>query len=267
MKQADWLYSSGRYEEAAQIYHRTAVQFADANLPSSPSFWEANALAQLGRRAEAIDRFHTVAVDDSNALAADALERIGDLQMELGNANAALSSYTEYDRRFRNSSKRAALLVKAGLAQVELGNLIAADETFRRASDLGGNSLAGAQALAERASLALRRQDYGQASALADSILNNRTDEVAARAQFILGEVAFARRDFENARVAFLQVKLVYDAYPRWVARAGLRIGDCYQELGNGRQARRAYEDVLESHPADTLGVQARQRIERLGGQ
>ena len=266
MKRADWLYAAARYEEAAEIYGRISSEFVGVRLASSPLFWEANALAQLGRRQDAIDRFRRVA-DDDGPLAADALERIGDLEMDLGDYAAALTSYTLYDRRFPESSKRAAVLVSQARAHIALGNEIAADQTFRRAARAGGTSIAGARANLELAMLLIGRDGQDEARAIADSVLVSRSDQYAAEAQYVLGEVAYSLGRFEDAQLAFMRVRLVYEGFPEWVGRANLRLGDTFRELGNVQRARDAYREVVTSHPADTLGMQASRRLEQMGSE
>ena len=205
-------------------------------------------------------------LESDNPLAPDALERIGDLQREAGALQAALSSYQEYERRFPNSSKWLAVLAKLGDAQRDLGNEAAAEQAYRTAAQAGPASAAGAQASLSLAELLLKRGGYDQARRLADSVLVSRSDESAARAQFILGEIAFAQRKFEDARLAYMRVKLIYSSFPDWVARAQIRIADCYREMGNRAAARDSYREVLNTHPSDSLGIRARLQLDLLGG-
>jgi TolA-binding protein len=153
-----------------------------------------------------------------------------------------------------------------GNAQRAQGNDTGAEESYRKAMQGGSSSVAGAQAMLAVAELRLKRGAFEQARLLADSVLVSRSDENAAQAQFLLGDIQFAQRKFDDARLAFMRVKLVYANFPEWVGLAQLRIADCYREVGNRAAALEAYREVVSTHSSDSLGTRARRQVELLGG-
>ena len=75
--------------------------------------------------------------------------------------------------------------------------------------------------------------------------------ETAAKARFMLGEIAFAERKFEDAIEQYLMVTSGY-AYKHWQALAQFEIGRCFLSLGKRAQAIEAFQTVVgkyHDHP------------------
>ena len=104
--------------------------------------------------------------------------------------------------------------------------------------------------------------------------------EVGARARFMVGELAFGKKDFAGATRHFQRVMFGFggeSAAPetkKWQAKAGFEVGRCAEvqikdaqgpaRAGLLKQAQQAYQYVIDKHPQDELAGQAKKRLEEL---
>jgi len=87
--------------------------------------------------------------------------------------------------------------------------------------------------------------------------------ELAANAQYWLGEVAYVERDYEGALEAFGKV---LESYPgaRKTPDALLKSGYCYYELKRLDRARAALKRVVAEYPGTPAAADAAQRLARM---
>jgi len=90
--------------------------------------------------------------------------------------------------------------------------------------------------------------------------------EVAARAQFMIGEVQFENKEFSEAVRTFFKVAYGYKDYPTWQADATYEAGRCFESLGQKTQAVKMYQELLEKYPESRRVPLARQRLAALKG-
>lgn len=85
--------------------------------------------------------------------------------------------------------------------------------------------------------------------------------EYADNAQYWLGEAYYARKDYPHALTEF---RNVIETYPRGnkVPDALLKVGYCYQALGQNEKARAVLEQVVNLYPKTEPAVLAAKRLE-----
>ncbi len=85
--------------------------------------------------------------------------------------------------------------------------------------------------------------------------------DYADNAQYWLGEAAYAQKDFAHALTEF---RAVIETYPRGnkVPDALLKVGYCYQALGQAEKARAVLEQVVNLYPKSEPAVLAAKRLE-----
>jgi len=96
-------------------------------------------------------------------------------------------------------------------------------------------------------------------------VLEKTDREVAARAQFLIGEVQFAQKKYAEAIKTFSKVIYGY-SYPRWQADATYEAARCFETLGKKKQALRYYTELVTRYPKSDKAAVAKKRIEKLGG-
>jgi TolA-binding protein len=95
-------------------------------------------------------------------------------------------------------------------------------------------------------------------------VASKRNDDIGAEAQFRIGEALAHQTNLKEAVTQLLRVKYVYPGSLDWIARAYLKLGDCYEKLDDVGKAREAYQSVLHSHKEDEFGKEADKRMKGL---
>jgi tol-pal system protein YbgF len=85
--------------------------------------------------------------------------------------------------------------------------------------------------------------------------------DFADNAQYWLGEAHYAQQDYARA---LLEFRNVIETYPRGnkVPDALLKVGYCYQALGQSEKARAVLEQVVNLYPKTPPAVIAAKRLE-----
>ena len=112
--------------------------------------------------------------------------------------------------------------------------------------------------------VALHKQNrLDEALPLYEQVTNETETEVAAKARFMVGEIAFAQKKFEDAIVNYLEVAVGYP-YKEWQAMAQYETGRCFIELGDKAKAIAALKIVVDKHPDHPQAENAKRLIEEL---
>jgi tetratricopeptide (TPR) repeat protein len=85
--------------------------------------------------------------------------------------------------------------------------------------------------------------------------------EIAAMAQWLIGETWFQQRKYERAIAAYERT-LTCD-YPQWQAAALLQAAKCCEQLSRWSDATQRYEQLLRDHGDTRYVADARNRLER----
>jgi len=89
--------------------------------------------------------------------------------------------------------------------------------------------------------------------------------EAAARAQFMIGEIQFAKKQHREAIASFFKV-IGYYGYPKWQANASYEAGRCFEVLEYKQKAIEQYEDLLKNFPKSDKAPMAKDRLAELRG-
>ncbi|MCS7303774.1 MAG: tetratricopeptide repeat protein [Thermoguttaceae bacterium] len=91
------------------------------------------------------------------------------------------------------------------------------------------------------------------------------SQEIAARAQFMIGQIHFEQKNHKEAIRSFYRVIAGY-AYPKWQADAMYEAARCFEVLGMKDRAINQYKELLEKHPQSDKVPRAKERLQALGG-
>jgi TolA-binding protein len=94
-------------------------------------------------------------------------------------------------------------------------------------------------------------------------VMDETRTETAARAQFQIGQCLATRENYKEAIVEFLQVPATY-SYPEWNSRALLQAAGCFEAAGNKENARKYYQEVIETYPGRDEARLAVERVAKL---
>ena len=128
------------------------------------------------------------------------------------------------------------------------------DIIARRPSDIMSH-----KARLELADVALIQGNGDEAVSLAETVIESVVDDNAARAQYIIGRRYFLEDNFQRAFEELMKVTILYKNYEEWATRAKLLIARSLAGLDKKDKALKTLREVLEAHPRDEFGDEARQ--------
>ena len=114
-----------------------------------------------------------------------------------------------------------------------------------------------------RARAARREYDRAEAAFIVTTRLSE--GELAAEAQYRIGEICRDRGDLDDAVGAFQTLAFLY-GHKEWKAKGLLQVGLCYEELQQPVKAAKFFRELTELFPKSAESEQARTRLEKLGG-
>ncbi len=96
---------------------------------------------------------------------------------------------------------------------------------------------------------ALQQQNkLAEARPLYEQVTNETETETAAKARFMIGEICFAEKKYEEAIEHFLAVAVGYP-YKHWQSLGQFEAGRCFVELDKKPQAIASFQTVVEKYP------------------
>ena len=98
---------------------------------------------------------------------------------------------------------------------------------------------------------------HDQAAANYEKVVAATDREVAARAQFMIGEIQFEKKQHAEAVKSFFKVAYTY-AFPKWQADATYEAARCLEVLGKPGEAAKLYEKVIAEYPESDWAKVAR---------
>jgi TolA-binding protein len=103
----------------------------------------------------------------------------------------------------------------------------------------------------------------GEARAIHEQLAKSAEAQTAVKARFMLGEIAFAERKFEEAVEHYLAVTTGYP-FKQWQGLAQFEIGRCFLSLGKRQQAIDAFRGVVEKYPDHARAQDAQKMLAEL---
>ncbi len=221
-------YHQGDFERAQQTFHFQRATYPQGPLAADALFMQAECLFQQQRYAEALAIYEQVQEASTDEFRVLALLHGGQAAAQLEQWEESLDLLTRASASFPESPYLPEVLYEQGWALHRLGRT---DEA-----------------------LAAYREVIAQTGR-----------EVAARAQFMIGELLFENQDYAEAVKAFFQVVYGY-SFPEWQANAAFEAARCFEAMQRPAQAIQQYRELIDKFPESDKAGLARQRIERLGG-
>lgn len=111
---------------------------------------------------------------------------------------------------------------------------------------------------------ALHKQNQSDAAMkVFDQVTLQTETETAAKARFMIGEIEFGLKKYEDAIEQFLVVTVGYP-YESWQALARFETARCFRELGDPDRAAQTLREMIEKHPSHGRIPDARRMLEEL---
>ena len=292
----------GKEDSASAIADKYINASPGSTLAQEVKFKKAETLFNSGKFANAAAEFEDfIAKNRQNPRNAEALYQIGRSYAAINDTHKAFATFGRVETEYAQSNvaPRAALeaaLLKAGskrfdeadsaLARVE--RLYPSDDAATRAAferaamrEARGDT-AGAIRLYREVAERFKGSDYGdrcryrvamffRQNSLFDSartqlelIASTRTDDLAAEAQYRIGELFLREKKYGEATTAFLKNKNAFAGLEDWYTLALLNLAVCYEATKQIESAKEMYRLVIAQHGEDDFGKTAQQRLEKL---
>jgi len=111
----------------------------------------------------------------------------------------------------------------------------------------------------------VKQKKYKQAIESFENILKTeKKGELAARIQYRIGDCYLTSQKMEDALLAYLKVTLLYYDQLEWAEKALLKSGGCYEILGDVKNAKECYLDLIKGYPGSSLMRQAQRKYDNL---
>jgi TolA-binding protein len=87
---------------------------------------------------------------------------------------------------------------------------------------------------------------------------------IAAEAQYRIGELWLKQKEYDNAITAFLGVREQFSSIEDWFSLSLLGLGDCYETIKNYDAAKEVFQTLTTLRPDDDYGKSASARLKRI---
>jgi len=220
-------YHADKLNEAAAAFDQLIDRCPDSEFTAEAHYLAGLILQKQDKHRDAIARFRkALAAKPSAEYRERSLVQIGQSQQALGKWADALKTYQTAIEEFPQGKLHLDATYGVGLASQHLGAYKDAEEAFAK-------------------------------------VIAATKTELAARAQYGLGEIEFLQGNYKEAIAKLLAVEITY-AYDTWRAASMLKVMECHLKLGNAERARYYRDELARKFPksdcvpkADKLLAQA----------
>ncbi len=178
---------------------------------------------------------------EARYMAAECCHRLGDPRGACEHGQQLL----QQDPQHARAQRTRLLLGECAVAANQPKLAVPALEQFLRGEGQERTDLARANLWLGRARMAL--QDHAAAEANLQKVTELSDGELAAEAQFRIGENRAAHGDLRGAADAFVKLPILY-GQPEWVRRGLLQAGLTYERLQQPDKAQRFFRELLDKH-------------------
>ena len=259
------LYFSQRYEKAVESLVAYIRQYPNTSDAFEAKYYLAESYFRLDQFDQAIDRYKQVIADNKIAQVSRAIQRVGELELQRENYDAAIGHFNQLSKIARN--KREQYGAWSGLMEAYFQK-----EVFDSVSVFGrlilerGNVNANAES---RANLYLGKAAYrtGNNEDAMDfflTTLNTAKDENGAEAQFLIAEIQYKNSDYKKSIETLYDLNTNFSIYEWWLGKSFLLIADNYIALDENFQARATLESLIEKSPNKEIVAMAKKKLGNL---
>ncbi len=276
-------YAEKKWSDAETAYRRALELAKDAQVAELATYKLGWSLYQQGKYAEAAEQFaNQVSQYGQGKLYADGLFMLGECRFKRKDYEGAWESFQKARQFPARTPQIAALLLVHGAQSAEqLGQWQEAKawltdflKEYPKSLLVPEARYELGRALHKLGDLDGARRAWEQATAEAKSV-------IAVQAQFMLGELAFEQKQYDEAVKQFRKAMYRFGAekapaeFHSWQARAAFEAARCHevrigtaqsaaQRLQHLREADRFYRHVVEKYPRSDVAAAARKRLAEL---
>ncbi|MCB0732038.1 MAG: tetratricopeptide repeat protein, partial [Ignavibacteriae bacterium] len=264
-KKGEIYYSSGNYQLAVAEYGKLVNRYSSSPLIPSSYYWMGKSSIMLNNTNDAISYFEEVIDNSLNTEDGfNSVLELGSIYRKQKNYEREIELYEEILPKISDSKRISELNFVKAQSYIENNNIPNAYQTLNEIVDKRDGSLFYYKAEIELGVLELVRSNYENSIYLFQDVVNNRTDDIAAQAQYYLGSTYFEQEKLPEAITALKKVVNLYSAYDEWYTKSLLLLGDSYTKFNDKANAAEMYKAVLKRHRNDTVAKEAKDKLNQL---
>ena len=199
-------------------------------------------------------------------VSADALHQLAEAAYENNEFSPCLQYLRQLIDRFPDSDYAPHAQYRIGQTHLQQGRIMDTENHFRELLSRVPAEKYADYAQLGLARVALARKSFVDAEAFLDEVLKNSSNELAAEAQFLKGDLAYDQENYQTAGLNYLKVKYLFGQYPYWVVRGVYGAGLSYEKLEQKTEAIKLYRSILQSFPDTEFARLAREHIDQIAG-
>lgn len=227
---AKLAFEEKNYDQAIRQYDRICQRFPESTLVEDARFWKAESMWRAGRFESAAAGFESIVQGDGNFRFQDlAVLRLAQIRIKQEKWNSAIELASRLAEHSTDPGYVADAWFVVGRARFSLGQFAKAREALTKV--------------------------------LNDSLAND--SEIAAMAQWYIGESWFHQEEFDKAIDAYQRTEILH-AWPQWQAAAILQAGKCFEQKKQLQKAVENYRRVVQEHAATRFAGEAKARLVEL---
>jgi TolA-binding protein len=262
LRKGDIFFGQGDFAGAIQAYQQV--------LGSRPeTVTTVKALYQLGRAYDmednaprAVGYYQQAAAYRDAEQAPAAMLALGLAHLKMKQPKAAADDFVEFERRYPDSPLLTEARYQHGLALS--GEPDAAINQFQAVIAAYPNDVFADKSRLQIARLLLQKKNYRGSLDTLNALVERRNDDLAADGILLIAENYRAQRKYKDALQSYNDVIQQYTDLPLKVELARMGLGETYEKLGDRKQARSAYEEILKSPVDMAVKKDVEQRLKRL---
>ena len=264
-KNTQELLTQEKYEAAIPRLQKFIRRYPNSSLIPKAHIALGDAYTETGKYEDARREYRTAAsLPADREVTVAALLRAGNLAVDGQMYDEGIQSYSAVIETYPGSPRVTEALYRRAQAYHHLKQDAESEQDLRAAADHPSRDSFSQLARIELARRDFARGDRQKAFAALDRIATTRTDDIAAEAQFTLGDLLVEAGRYREAEKALLRVGYVFPYSGDWPLKSLYRLGECYEKEGKTDQAKATYRKILEQHPGTEIAAQAAYRLRRL---
>lgn len=271
---AESAYEAGNYQQAAGDFQAAAKQAdSKSNLHEKALHMTGWAQHKAGDEQAAAATFaQQLQAHPDGSLAADGQWMIGEALFAAEDYDQALAAYEKAKGTKPSSATLAPLgMLHAGQSASQLEKWQDSAD-WLQAATTDYPEYDGQSEIAYELGWTLTKLGKSdEAAPLLEKVADRDTSPIGARARFVLGELQFANKQYEQAVRTFFKVAYGYgdreapEAYHHWQAESLFEAARCLEQLDRGSAAKKLYQELLQRFPKEAKADLAQQRIAAMG--
>ena len=259
----EFHYQRQDYQRASVAYYEAMNAAAGTPLGEKAGYRLGWSYYHQGNFTDAEKTFdYQLATYPDGELAAEAAFARAECLFKQNKFKKALQAYTAV-KELKNPDFQALLSLHAGQSAGQLKLFKESVDWLEKCSREFPDSKHLPQALYEQGWARQNLNQADEAVKLYKDVTSRDDQDLAARAQFMIGEIEFAQKKHEEAIKSFFVVVYGY-ASPKWRAEAAFEAARCFEVLGKKTQAVKMYRELMELFPDSDKAKPAADRIKEL---